>query len=62
MDQDDTSPPRRAARPAAEIRREREAEALRANLRKRKDQQRARQAPTHGERTHSNDEPLSTTD
>jgi hypothetical protein len=45
MDQDKTEPPRSAA----QIRREREAEALRANLRKRKEQQRARKAPERGE-------------
>jgi hypothetical protein len=34
---------------AADNRREREAEALRANLRKRKEQQRARELPARGE-------------
>ena len=41
MDQDKTSPPQRSA---TDIRREREADALRANLRKRKEQRRAREA------------------
>jgi hypothetical protein len=47
MDKDKSpAPPRRSA---AEIRREREAEALRENLRRRKEQQRAREAPASGE-------------
>ena len=39
-----TTPPKPPARTAADSRREREAEALRANLRKRKEQQRARES------------------
>src|SRR5712671_964298 len=39
------------------VRREREAEALRANLRKRKDQQRAREAAAHDEPRASPDDP-----
>jgi hypothetical protein len=47
MDKDKTTgPPRRST---AEIRREREAEALRENLRRRKEQQRAREAPAADE-------------
>jgi hypothetical protein len=50
MDQDKPRPPPKSPpRSGAEIRREREAEALRANLRKRKEQQRAREAPTRAE-------------
>jgi hypothetical protein len=46
MESDEPARPRR--RPI-EIRRDREAEALRANLRKRKDQRRAREAPGDGQ-------------
>jgi hypothetical protein len=41
-------PPRQSA---TDLRREREADALRANLRKRKEQQRAREAPARKEPT-----------
>jgi hypothetical protein len=46
MDEDNTG---KARRSAADLRREREADALRANLRRRKEQQRAREAPGQGE-------------
>jgi len=49
MDEDRTQPPKQPERSAAEIRRAREAEALRANLRRRKEQQRARETPACGE-------------
>jgi hypothetical protein len=45
MDKDTSSLPRTST----DARREREAEALRANLRRRKEQQRARETPPHGE-------------
>jgi hypothetical protein len=48
MQDDKTSPPQAPSQTVADARREREAEALRANLRKRKDQQRARATPTDG--------------
>ncbi|MSP01630.1 MAG: hypothetical protein EXR07_11370 [Acetobacteraceae bacterium] len=57
MHQDNTSPPRSATA----ARREREAEALRANLRKRKAQQRAREAATRDEPPASPDQPAADT-
>jgi hypothetical protein len=55
MNKGKSSPPPR--RSAAEIRREREADALRANLRRRKDQQRAREAPGADETRTPPDDP-----
>jgi hypothetical protein len=45
MHNDGKSPPKSPRQAATDARREREAEALRANLRKRKEQQRARALP-----------------
>jgi len=62
MTKDSASPPKSpertsTGRSTADIRREREAEALRANLRKRKDQQRAREKPARGEPGESSEDP-----
>jgi hypothetical protein len=48
MQNDRTSPPQAPSQTIADARREREAEALRANLRKRKEQQRARATSADG--------------
>ncbi len=57
MDNDPPPPSARPHRSAAEVRREREADALRANLRKRKEQQRARQAPSVPDADTSREDP-----
>jgi hypothetical protein len=51
MNIDRTDPPEPPRRTVADGRGEREAETLRANLRKRKEQQRAREVPTGGDST-----------
>jgi hypothetical protein len=58
MSKDAISRPKSPRQLAADNRREREAEALRANLRKRKEQQRSREVPPSGEKPAGLPEPL----